>query len=80
MIKMMTINNFIISIIQATEINIMILNFFLHGLYHFDHGKHDLHNGNNHYGYYDFFMTMMAIVMIMAVILMLMFRFRQIGC
>ena len=80
MIKMMMINDFIISIIQAKKINILILNFFSSWPVYFDHGKHDLHNGNNHDGYYDFFMMMMAILMIMAVILMLMFRFRQIGC
>ena len=55
MIKMMTSNDFIISLIQATKINIMILNFFLHDLYHFDHGKHDSHNGNNYDSYYNFY-------------------------
>ena len=55
MIKMMTINDFIISLIQATKINIMIWNFFLHDLYHFDHGKHDSHNGNNYDSYYNFY-------------------------
>ena len=34
MIKMMTINDFIISLIQATKINIMILNFFLQHMIH----------------------------------------------